>query len=288
MKPSLREFSSCLRDAFVVAILVPFALITSPSQAHEMWLEPASHTIPFNGDPILGETRVGERYEGYGGMFLPRDFDNFDVIDSNGRYPVQGVVGDRPPLNVTPREDGLTVIVYLSTARNIRFRDWKKFASYLAEMGIEPPLERHLARGLDPNDFKESYRRSSKTLVAVGSGAGEDLFTGMPFELVALENPYTHDAGLTALLPVQLLRTGKMVPNWRVTLFHKRGDQRSMQFLKTDENGIVQVPALGQGRYLLNAVDLSERYGTSEAPWHSDWASLTYGSGDADGLPFED
>ena len=266
------------------AILAIACFTTSPASGHEMWLEPDSHQVAADGEPILGQTKVGEEFKGYTSMYLPRDFERFEVADSAGSYPVTGTVGDRPPLNIVPRQEGLAIVTYFSEPRTVRFKEWEKFAKYLTSMGIEPPLARHKERGLDPTDFVESYRRASKSLIAVGAGAGEDRDTGMPYELIALENPYTRPAGLDAALPVQLVRKGTPVPNVRVTLFHKNRETVTTQFLETDAQGVVSVPSLGPGRYLLNSVDLMEREGEDVPPWHSVWASLTYGSGNPDGM----
>lgn len=259
-------------------ILTTLWATTSPVRAHEMWIEPNRHRIAADGTALIGNTRIGENFKGYSTLYLPEDFERFEIMDSAGTYPVTGRLGDRPALNIIPRQEGLAVVIFFSKDRTVDYSDWKKFADFLTSMGIAPPLERHMERGLDPNMFVESYRRAAKSLIAVGSGGGADRYSGMPFELVAQENPYTRPGKLDEALPVQLLRNGSPAPDMQVTLFHLNGATLTTQHLRTDMQGLVSVPSLGPGRYLLNAVSLIERTGPNQAPWHTIWASLTYGS----------
>ena len=55
--------------------------------------------------------------------------------------------------------------------------------------------------------------------MAVGDGAGQDHFTGMFFELVAGNNPYTDD--MSSGMPITIMYKGQPLPDKQVDLFYK-------------------------------------------------------------------
>jgi uncharacterized protein DUF4198 len=257
----------------LLSILSAVLLLASPAHSHEFWIEADAYRV----DPdqaIIGHTKTGMNLKGIRDYYLPHLFDRFEMIDADGMRPVQGLPGDIPPLNMTPRRAGLHRVIYQSKTKTVHFEEWQKFADYLIDMGLNPPLSRHQEMGFAPNDVTESYIRCAKALIAVGDGVGQDAPSGMPFELVALTNPYTtpEEQGIR----VRLLWNGDPAPNTQITVFY--GQNETLQIVKvhTDSTGQVQLPYLGTGPYLANAVHFMEAPASYETPWLSHWASLTY------------
>ncbi|MHA1128985.1 MAG: DUF4198 domain-containing protein, partial [Alphaproteobacteria bacterium] len=128
--------------------------------------------------------------------------------------------------------------------------------------------------------FKEGYTRFAKSLIAVGDGAGHDIATGMPLELVALANPYTDD--MPTGLPVRLLFNSQGLPRIKVKIFHRLPDGVTVEnsYVHTNTSGLAVIPVDGKGVYMINAVHMipttEDEFERTEAVWHSLWASMTF------------
>lgn len=236
---------------------------------HEFWIDPDVYRVD-SGAAIIGNTRTGQDFKGYRHLYLPKRFERFELHAPDGMRPVDGVVGDLPALNIETHSDGLHIVVYQSVQQTVDFEDWTVFQGYLEDEGLPPVKERHVARGLNPESFTEAFVRCAKSLIAVGDGAGEDRATGLPLELVALTNPYLGETP-----SVRLLWRGVPLPHRQIKVLYKQnaegpGDRHTVT---TGVGGVAQLPDLGPGLYLLNAVQLIEN---SDPPWLSYWASMTF------------
>lgn len=258
---------------YLGSILSLLLLLTSPAKAHEFWIEADAFQVAPD-QAIVGHTKTGTNFKGIRDYYLPQLFDRFEIIDADGMRPVQGLPGDIPPLNMMPRRNGLHRVIYLSTPKTVHFEEWSKFASYLTDMGLDPPLSRHQELGYAPDDVTESYIRCAKALVAVGDGIGQDTLAGMPFELVALNNPYTKPQQES--VSVQLLWQGAPAADTQLLIFHGQDEALQTVKIRTDLSGKALLPDLGPGPYLINAVHLMEAPPRYDTPWLSHWASLTY------------
>jgi uncharacterized GH25 family protein len=138
----------------------------------------------------------------------------------------------------------------------------------------------HKERGLAEAGFSETYTRNARALLQVGPANPSDVDrpTGMPLELVALENPFID--GL-AEVEVQLLWQGAPVPNRQVTIFHRPDSEDTAgevtrDLATTDSEGQAVIPLTGEGFYLLNAVQIKPVDGADSVVWESHWATLTF------------
>lgn len=246
------------------------------AKAHEFWIDPLSAEVQ-PGDEIRADLRVGERMKGSGLIFNPASFTKFSYYVDGAKADVMGRLGDRPATRITGAKEGLNVVAHMTTASKLTYQNFDKFAKFAKTHGQAFAIARHRERGLPETDFTEAYFRCAKALIKVGAGAGRDRTTGMPFELTALNNPYT-DSG-----PVRFLLTykGKPKAGHQVDVFHRSapGAEATLVSYETNSVGEVSVPRVA-GRYLVNAVVLEEpkpniaqRIG---AVWVSLWASTTY------------
>ena len=257
----------------LAATILLWTLI-APASAHEFWLEPSDYA-PKTGAEVTITHRNGQFFKGNSYPYILAWFKSFTITAGKDVKTVEGTPGDDPAATLTLSKPGLKIIAYHSTPDFLKFPSWKVFTTYLETEGQGPILKRHRARGLSETVVRESYARCAKTLIAVGDGAGEDRFTGMPIELIAQKNPYMLPAG--APLPVLLLLHGKPAPGLTIRVFAKADRKNPVKFV-TDANGRATIPLPLKGPYLLNAVYIfeppPEKKGIYE--WASVWASLTF------------
>lgn len=253
-------------------------LCAAPATAHEFWISPQTYAVPQGGS-ITAAFRVGENLKGSSYSYIDRRSARLAFQTGEGTADVPARVGDRPALDAVPApvRDGLVVIVHETTDSTLTYRDWQKFLNFVDHKDFTGVLERHAARGLPQEGFRETYRRFAKALVAVGDGAGSDAPTGMETEIVALANPYTDD--LSGGLAVRVLYQGAPRADAQVELFEKSGDTVDVTLHRTDAEGVALLPVKAGYEYLVDAVVLRDT-GIDDAEagpvWHSLWASLTF------------
>ena len=247
------------------------------ANAHEYFLLPEQFRVETN-KPFGVSHFNGMRFKGNAYPWISSWNIRSEIWQNGEKKEIRGKDGDRPALTISAIKPGLVTIIHQSNPSTLTFRKWDKFTSYLADEGLEKIAQEHLARGIPKEGFKESYARYAKTLVQVGdSNEGMDAPTGLMVELVAQANPYSLPKG--APLTVQLLFEGKPLAGAAVKSFVGQ-DTEPRRLITTDENGLVDIPDLGKGPYLLNAVVMTPPQSpgkeAKDAAWESFWASLTF------------
>ena len=126
--------------------------------------------------------------------------------------------------------------------------------------------------------FDEVYTRYSKSLVGVGTAQGADRPLGMETELVALTNPYVEP---TDTMQLQLLYQRQVRADEQVEIFEKGPDGYYNVFLvRTNADGIAQVPVKPGLTYMADAVVLREPSealaASTGADWETLWANITW------------
>ena len=256
--------------------IVTFLTLFSPTvHAHEFWVEPLNYQVDV-GEDVRLDLRVGQMLQGRSYPFLSHKFAQYEVTDEIGIHPLLGNEGNIPSAVYKAKIPGLHVVTYHALPEQLTYDDFAEFAEFVTEEGLPAIIDRHHERGLPKTGFTESYSRNAKALVQVGAINSEhtDKVTGLPFELVALGNPFFERDKLV----VQLLWQGVKVESAQVTLFHRNlsGDVVRSTF-RTDIDGKVSIPLKNDGTYLLSAVNIEERTVESGQAWHSTWASLSFG-----------
>jgi len=263
----------------VARILLPalFVLAALPVRAHEFWIDPESYQVA-PGEPIVAQLRVGAEFKGSVQSYFPQRFARFEVKMGETLLPVEGRLGDIPAMDMVIPGSGLAVIVHQTKGDILRYRERALFEDFVAHKDLGDVLERHAARGLPELEFRESYTRYAKSLVAVGDGAGADAPVGLHTEIVALANPYTDD--LSEGLPVQVLYEGAPRGDAQVELFAEDvAGEVGITLHRTDAAGIAVLPMAPGTEYLVDAV-VMEDTGNDDPDagpvWHSAWAALTF------------
>ncbi len=254
------------------------SLATAPLLAHEFWIDSKKFQVE-TGENIAAYTKNGQNFKGVDLAYFDRRVVMFDRIDTDGRRAVNARPGDSPVFDRAIAKDGLLTLVYQSTPDKLTYREWAKFDKFARHKAFENVLEKHRARGLSEEEFKESYTRFAKGLFAVGDGAGQDALQGLEIEIVALKNPYTDD--VSAGLPVQVFYREKPRINAQVEIFERSSDGVTVvSTVQTNDAGIAMVPVKSGHAYLLDNVVLREPSAAlaeeSGAVWETLWAALTF------------
>lgn len=250
---------------------------TPSAHAHEFWLMPEQFTVEA-GQLMRVDLRNGEMMKGASLPYLPGDVTRFDVVTAGSAIPVVSRIGDQPALAMPAPAEGLAVVVLETKDRTVTYDDFAKFTRFVTHKAAPDVQVQHSARGLPQTGFTERYRRYTKSLIAVGSGAGADRAMGLRIEIVALANPYTDD--VSAGLPLKVLLDGQPHAGAQIELFAQTtGGVVTVSMHVTDANGVAVVPAQRGKFYLADTVDIFALPNNSViagSVWHSDWASMTY------------
>lgn len=256
-------------------LLTGFLLTTGVAQSHEFWVAPDKFVAAV-GDQVTLDLRVGQLLDGLSYPFFSRKFVRYDNTVSGETLPLDGREGDTPSLTFTADREGLNIISYHAIPEFLTYEAFSDFVEFVEEEGLAQIVDQHKERGLPDVGFTEGYSRNSKALVQIGPvmNGQMDEFTGMPYELIAMANPY---AGQDTL-EVKLLWQGEPVPDTQVAIFHRGVDGIvSRSLTRTEDTGVATIPTANAGFYMLSSVRLDERDADSGEVWHSTWAALSFG-----------
>ncbi|MBT8413928.1 MAG: DUF4198 domain-containing protein [Boseongicola sp.] len=249
------------------------------AKAHEFWIDPAEHLVSTS-DQVVAALRVGQDFVGNSQAYLPQNFVRFDYAMGGEVMPVEGRIGDRPALRMDAPGDGLMVVIHQTTGSLLTWDEFERFEAFVEHKDAMWTLEAHKARGLSEENVREVYSRFAKSLVGVGSAAGDDIVAGMETEIIALENPYT--GNMSDGLDVRVLYRGAPRVDEQVEVYElTESDEMTVFTVRTDGNGVATVPVKAGARYMLDSVvlrepsaELASQYGVA---WESLWANLTFG-----------
>lgn len=254
------------------------AILASPVSAHEYWIEPTDFTVAPDAT-LTAQIVNGSDYTGTNLPFLPQRFVRFDDVVGGQVTAVPGRVGDVPAVQMANPAEGLNVLVYQARNATVDYKDWDTFVRFTEHKDFTDIIDAHRARGLKEEAFKEIYSRYSKSLVAVGNGAGQDSRTGLETEIVALTNPYTYD--VSNGMRFQLWYRDAPRANVRFEVYDRAPNGTVTQtFLKTDAQGMVTVPVKPGYTYMADAVVIREpakaMADQTGALWETLWANMTW------------
>ena len=265
-----------LRILYVFSFLITCFVQAS---AHEFWIEPTQYQL--NDNIINAHLRVGQEFQGMALMYNPQDFKTFIILSGskNKKEKVKGILGDVPALNTKTKLEDLLIIYHETTDKFVNYKKFQKFKDFVSEKGYEQLIQTHLDKGFPQSNFMESYRRYAKSLITTrGASKGKDKKTGLLFEFVLDQNPYTNFD--SKQISATLYYKKKPLPNNLVTIFSKyKNSKLSVLNIKTDEKGKFTFEIEQGKEYLLDSVviyPLKSKPDEQEPIWHSDWASTTF------------
>ncbi|OIQ32113.1 MAG: hypothetical protein BM562_06060 [Alphaproteobacteria bacterium MedPE-SWcel] len=249
-------------------------ILSIPAQAHEFWIDAAPYAFPPNSS-VTAELRNGQMFSGMKLPYLPNTTARFELHHAGETFTYSGRIGDFPAFQSDGFADGLVTVVHETRPSTITYTTLEKFRSFVQEKGRPDILDQHRDRGLSVETFKEDYTRHAKALIAVGSGAGEDVTFGLKTEFTAITNPY--DKQFTGRMTVELRLDGALQVQAVVTVFDKndQGDVTRSQ-VRTNDDGQVHIDLSPGHQYLLDSVAFAPAPDGSEAVWETYWAALTF------------
>ncbi len=260
--------------------------------AHEYWLDPVD-TQWKAGNTLQADIRNGQDFTGTAHPFDPQGLARAGLISDHERRPLTGRLGDYPAIQIPLKDAGLNLLLLETTQRELKYKAYSDFETFLDYHGLQAIKQRHKDRGLPSEEIVEHYYRYCKALVnvtpadaslAISETNTEESAHGEPssstaalqpqnqrIELVALENPFDVDT-----LSLQLLFEEAPLGNRQVELFHRnRSDVVARLTAVTDEKGVVRFDVSASGDYLINSVLILEP-DAPPAHWVTLWASLFF------------
>ncbi|NVK14217.1 MAG: DUF4198 domain-containing protein [Rhodobacteraceae bacterium] len=259
---------------FCSILCAGLTLGAAPVLSHEFWIEPQKYQVN-SGEPVVAKLRNGQEFNGAEQPYLDHRIARFEVFQGGTAVPYIGRMGDMPAFAGSTLQDGLAVLIHQTRPQTITYDSWEEFQAFVDHKALGDIRMQHQARGLPDAGFVEQYTRYAKALVAIGSGSGADLATGLETEIIALANPYTDN--LAAGLPVRVLYQGAPRADAQVEVFAKAPDGTvaiTTQLMDAKGETIVRV-APGHS-YLLDAVVLRPAPEGEDYVWESLWAALTF------------
>ena len=267
----------------LLGAIVISSLWAPAALAHEFWLEPGTNN-PSPGQSISADMKVGQEFLGQSLPYLPNTVRVMTHWSPNGAEALSARIGDLPAMQgIALDQPGLHRLTMETNPAYIEFDDIAEFSDYLSYEGLGAIVQLHKNRLLSEVDIAEAYIRNARALIQVGPAdeSQRDSGTGMPFEIVALTNPFTKEA---TSLDVSLTWQNSPVANRQIAIFYlPSGGQvtkdTARKLAMTDSLGNATIEIKSPGRYLLNAVQMDSVQGPGSVVWQSHWASLTFGVG---------
>lgn len=254
---------------------------TSAAQAHDVWIQPAVFGARAGVEvPItifVGHAELRQRW----GVSKDRvtRFDDIVRDRSRSRRVELDTSAGSEDARLRFAEPGTHMLVMGSTAAlselpSIRFND------FVEVEGLTAVADYRAAKRLSAMPGRESYSRSAKTLIQIGSATNADDATvtrpaGLKLEIIPLHNPYT--LATTGDLPVQVLYRGKPLAGALVKLTNLDFDAQPVAMKRTDANGRTSFAVPRRGKWQVNAVWSVPVTGNPKADFETVFSSLTFG-----------
>ena len=261
--------------------------LTLLAAAHEFWLLPQRFFAAVNDvvpiEIMVGEAFRGERSEGKKNRII-------QYVHSAGGTKedlTPGIANDHYGVaSVTLKTPGTHLIAFANTPKFLELAP-DKFLEYLKEDGLDNVLAARKQQGDDQKRSRELYRRCVKTLIQVGNQPDSTFATntGMPLEIIPVQNPYAQKPGQTVDFQVlfeQKLLPMALVSYWNRDAANKLHEERQ----RTDAQGRVRF-SLRAGSSMVSLVQMvpyinvaqtgMEKPDFPHADWISYWGSLTFG-----------
>ena len=263
-----------MKKPLVTSIVVLLSLVLS---AHEFWLEPEKFIYQWNDDInvrfYVGENFEGQNWSGDSSKIQKLDLYYSNVKDDLTTY-MTGNPGDSLQLKVL--DEGTSMIAFNSTNSFIELEP-EKFKAYLLEDGLYNALEYREANRETDRNGREYYQRSVKTLFQIGEpfGATAKKETGLPVDILLLDNPYEKQSGDT--ITAKILFEKNPLPHQLVKVWTRLDQQTRRIDLESDENGMIRFRVERQGTWMISTVRMVRIENDDRADWQSYWGSATWG-----------
>lgn len=267
-----------MKKKFIAITSLLLALISSPILfAHEFWLMPSQFRVKLN-QPIGLTFYVGEDFTGeLWGKKKERTL-KLTHFESNNQKDLTALAikSDSNDVMLKFDKEG-TQVLTLETKNSFIALEADKFNDYLKDDGIDNIYQLRQKNGDLDKPSRELYRRCAKTLIQVGDKTGKTFKknTGMPLEIIPLQNPYTLKMG--DKMTVQVLFEGKPLADKMILTWHKTATTKTIhQKLRTDAKGQMTFPLDKNGQWMVSTVHMIPLMNNPDGNYQSYWGNLTF------------
>lgn len=257
---------------FTSSLLVLSLLASS----HEFWMQPLKFFYQ-KGETAGIDFRVGENFEGARWSLKRHRIERLEHHSSAGvqKISIPTDTARKPLLEVALKAEGENLIAMQSNNAYLEL-DAEKFNAYLKEDGLDEIINHRIKSNTVNTSSREHYQRNAKLLLSCGDVHDETFKknTGMPLEIMALQNPYT--TALGSEIRFQILFENKPHAFALVKVWHKAESRTFMQNVYTDKDGIITTRLSGKGAWMISCVKM--RAATEkDIDWQSYWGSFVFG-----------
>lgn len=259
-----------------ISFLITF-LSSTLLLAHEFWLMPNKFRVKVNESISLtfyvGEDFMGEIWKNK----KERTLKLSHYTGENKRDLTDfAIKGDTNDIQLSFDKEG-TQVLTMESKNSFIALEAQKFNEYLKDDGIDNIYALREQRGELNKPSKEFYRRCAKTLIQVGTKSDNTFKknTGMPLEIIPMQNPYFSKRG--DKFTVKVLFNGeplkdKMIVTWNKTATTKTRQQK----LRTDAKGEMTFPLDQKGQWMVSTVHMIPIENNPEGDYQSYWGNLTF------------
>jgi uncharacterized GH25 family protein len=244
--------------------------------SHEFWMEPARFFYQKGEtagiDLRAGENFTGERWSLKRHRIVRLEKHASDLVENISLPPD---TSRRPQLSVALHSEGEHLLMMQSNNAYIEL-EADKFNAYLKEDGLDEIMDYRTTTNTLSQPSREHYQRNTKLLLSCGNVHTETYKknTGMPLEIIALQNPYTTPVG--SELQFQVLFENKPHAFALVKIWHKAEGRTFMQNVYTDKDGIITTRVSGEGSWMISCVKMKAST-EKNIDWQSYWGSYVFG-----------
>lgn len=258
-------------------ILVSILISSSVLFAHEFWLMSNKFRVKINQSITLNYY-VGEDFMGE--LWKRKKDKTLKLTHFTGQRQIDltelSIKSDTNAISLKFENEG-TQLLALETKNSFIAMEANKFNDYLKDDGIDNIYALREQKGELNKPSKEFYRRCAKTLIQVGIKSDNTLRknTGMPLEIIPMQNPYFSKIG--DKMTIKVLFNGKPLSDKMVVTWNKTATTKTrQQKLRTDANGQMTFSLDQKGQWMVSTVQMIPVENNSEGDYQSYWGNLTF------------
>ncbi len=259
----------------IIIILFLFCFISV--SAHEFWLQPDKF-IYKKGEKATIQFRVGENFEGENWNGNRSKINFLHLYLSGVKADLSSALSDKngDSLQYTLTQEGTAIVVYNGLNSFIELEP-AKFNAYLKEDGLRNVISYRQDHRETDSIGRESYQRSVKTILQVGSkyDSSYKQATLLPLDIIPLEHPHLIRDRQKML--VKVLFNKKPLTEQLIKIWFRENNKTSTEELLTDEDGIASFKIKKSGNWMVSTVKMVRLENDPKAQWQSYWGSCTWG-----------
>ncbi len=265
------------RKTIILTLILAIIISSSTLFAHEFWLMPNKFKVKIK-EQIALTFYVGEDFMGE--LWKRKKDKTLKLTHFTGQKQIDltelSIKSDTNDIPLKFDNEG-THVLALETKNSFIALEANKFNDYLKDDGIDNIYALREKKGELNKPSKEFYRRCAKTLIQVGAKSGNTFKknTGMPLEIIPMQNPYFSKIG--DKMTVKVLFEGKPLSDKMIVTWNKTATTKTrQQKLRTNSNGLMTFSLDQKGQWMVSTVHMIPVENNPEGDYQSYWGNLTF------------